>query len=225
MAEVGLPLLVHGEVTDAGRRRVRSRGALHRRRAGAAARSAFRACASCSSTSPRARPSQFVRGAGPRRRRDHHAAAPAAQPQRAVRRRHPPAPLLPAGAEARDATAWRCWTPSTSGDPRFFLGTDSAPHARHAKETACGCAGIYSAHAGIELYAEAFEDAGALSGSRPSPSDFGARLLRPAAQRPDRITLVRGTLDVAGAAIPSAADELVPMRAGERIALAPVAAP
>ena len=47
-----------------------------------------------------------------------------------------------------------------SGNPQFFLGTDSAPHARHTKETTCGCAGIYSAHAGIELYAEAFEAAG-----------------------------------------------------------------
>src|SRR6202034_434686 len=45
----------------------------------------------------------------------------------------------------------------TSGDPRFFLGTDSAPHARHTKEAACGCAGIFSAHAAIELYAEVFD--------------------------------------------------------------------
>jgi len=51
---------------------------------------------------------------------------------------------------------------ATGGNPKFFLGTDSAPHARHAKESACGCAGIYTAHAAIELYAEAFELAGAL---------------------------------------------------------------
>lgn len=49
------------------------------------------------------------------------------------------------------------------GNPRFFLGTDSAPHLRQAKEAACGCAGIYTAHAAIELYAEAFEQADALS--------------------------------------------------------------
>jgi dihydroorotase len=49
-----------------------------------------------------------------------------------------------------------------SGNPKFFLGTDSAPHARHTKEADCGCAGCYTAHAGIELYAEAFESAGAL---------------------------------------------------------------
>ncbi|MBU2764818.1 dihydroorotase, partial [Acidithiobacillus ferrivorans] len=51
---------------------------------------------------------------------------------------------------------------ATSGNPKFFLGTDSAPHPRHAKESACGCAGIYSAHAAMELYAEIFERAGAL---------------------------------------------------------------
>ncbi|WP_081576802.1 dihydroorotase, partial [Acidithiobacillus thiooxidans] len=46
---------------------------------------------------------------------------------------------------------------ATSGNPKFFLGTDSAPHPRHAKESACGCAGIYSAHAAMELYAEIFD--------------------------------------------------------------------
>ncbi len=51
---------------------------------------------------------------------------------------------------------------ATSGHPRFFLGTDSAPHPRQAKESPCGCAGIYTAHAALELYAEAFEQAGAL---------------------------------------------------------------
>lgn len=51
---------------------------------------------------------------------------------------------------------------ATSGNPKFFLGTDSAPHPRHAKESTCGCAGIYTAHAAIELYAEAFEHMGAL---------------------------------------------------------------
>jgi len=57
---------------------------------------------------------------------------------------------------------------ATSGDPKFFLGTDSAPHSRSAKESACGCAGIFSAHAAIELYASAFEQAGACT---PAPSN------------------------------------------------------
>jgi dihydroorotase len=61
-----------------------------------------------------------------------------------------------------------------SGDPRFFLGTDSAPHARSAKETACGCAGIYSAHAALGLYAEAFERAGALERLEGFACRYGA---------------------------------------------------
>ena len=51
---------------------------------------------------------------------------------------------------------------ATSGNPKFFLGTDSAPHAKAAKESACGCAGMYTAHTALELYAEAFENARAL---------------------------------------------------------------
>ena len=63
---------------------------------------------------------------------------------------------------------------ATSGNPRFFLGTDSAPHAQHTKENACGCAGMFSAHAGIELYAEAFESVGKLDKLEGFASDFGA---------------------------------------------------
>ncbi len=63
---------------------------------------------------------------------------------------------------------------ATSGHPRFFLGTDSAPHAMSAKETSCGCAGIYSAHAALELYATAFAQAGALERLEGFASHFGA---------------------------------------------------
>ena len=63
---------------------------------------------------------------------------------------------------------------ATSGNPRFFLGTDSAPHAQHTKENACGCAGMFSAHAGIELYAEAFAAAGKLDMLEGFASNFGA---------------------------------------------------
>jgi dihydroorotase len=114
-----------------------------------------------------------------------------------------------------------------SGDPRFFLGTDSAPHARHTKETACGCAGIFSAHAGIELYAEAFEAAGALHRLEGFASEFGADyygLPRNAGQ----IKLVKEAWSVPeelpfgstqGNPAPNArAETLVPMRSGERIA-------
>ena len=61
-----------------------------------------------------------------------------------------------------------------SGNPRFFLGTDSAPHARNAKESSCGCAGIYTAHAAIELYAEVFDAAGALDRLEAFASFHGA---------------------------------------------------
>ncbi|MDH4192272.1 MAG: dihydroorotase, partial [Betaproteobacteria bacterium] len=64
---------------------------------------------------------------------------------------------------------------ATSGNPKFFLGTDSAPHARHTKEASCGCAGIYTAHAALELYATAFEEAGALDRLEDFASVFGAR--------------------------------------------------
>jgi len=63
---------------------------------------------------------------------------------------------------------------ATSGNPKFFLGTDSAPHAREAKESACGCAGIYSAHAALELYATAFEQVGALDRLNAFAGHFGA---------------------------------------------------
>jgi dihydroorotase len=59
---------------------------------------------------------------------------------------------------------------ATSGNPRFFLGTDSAPHARSSKETSCGCAGCYTAHAALELYAEAFEAAALSIGWKRSPA-------------------------------------------------------
>jgi len=63
---------------------------------------------------------------------------------------------------------------ATGGNRKFFLGTDSAPHARERKEASCGCAGIYTAHAALELYAQAFEDAGALHRLEGFASHFGA---------------------------------------------------
>ena len=108
---------------------------------------------------------------------------------------------------------------ATSGNPRFFLGTDSAPHAQHTKENACGCAGMFSAHAGIELYAEAFEAAGKLDRLEGFASDFGADFYG-LPRNTDRIRLARrewrppanyamGPLQKDGV--------LVPMRANEPI--------
>jgi dihydroorotase len=77
-----------------------------------------------------------------------------------------------------------------SGDPRFFLGTDSAPHPAHLKEHATGCAGCYTAHAAIEMYAEAFDQAGALDKLEGFASLFGADFYG-LPRNNDRITLRR----------------------------------
>ncbi|MCC4117917.1 dihydroorotase [Aromatoleum toluclasticum] len=106
---------------------------------------------------------------------------------------------------------------ATSGSAKFFLGTDSAPHARSTKEAGCGCAGCYTAHAGIELYAEVFEQAGALDrleafASLNGPAFYG---LQPNSAR---ITLVKQVWEVPAAYDYLAGDPLVPLRAGETIA-------
>ena len=104
---------------------------------------------------------------------------------------------------------------AVSGDPKFFLGTDSAPHARHTKETTCGCAGIYTAHAGIELYAEAFEAAGALDRLENFASRYGAEFYGLP------VNTARITLEKAELAVPEeyrfGTDALVPFRAGEGV--------
>ena len=101
----------------------------------------------------------------------------------------------------------------TSGNPRFFLGTDSAPHSRHLKEHPCGCAGCFTAHAALELYADVFEQAGALDRLEGFASLHG----------PDFYGLPRNTrrvtLEKAPWTVPAdfvfGADRVVPLRAGE----------
>lgn len=105
---------------------------------------------------------------------------------------------------------------ATSGNPKFFLGTDSAPHPREGKETACGCAGIYSAHAAIELYAEAFEQVGALDRLEGFASLFGADFYRLPRNR-ERIRLIRDPWPVPSS-YPFGRSRLVPLRAGETVA-------
>jgi len=104
---------------------------------------------------------------------------------------------------------------ATSGNAKFFLGTDSAPHARHAKENACGCAGCFSASLALELYAEAFDAAGALDRLEAFASRFGAAFygLPPHAAT---VTLVRSPWTVP-AAYPLGEDTVVPLRAGETV--------
>lgn len=105
---------------------------------------------------------------------------------------------------------------ATSGSAKFFLGTDSAPHAKSAKEAACGCAGMYTAHAGIELYAEAFEAAGALDKLEGFASFHGPDFYR-LPRNVDTVTLEKAAWEVP-VSLPFVEDELVPLRAGGTIA-------
>jgi dihydroorotase len=104
---------------------------------------------------------------------------------------------------------------ATGGSPKFFLGTDSAPHARADKETPCGHAGIYTAHAAIELYAEVFEQAGALDKLEAFASFHGADFYRLPRNR-GSVTLRKEAWTVPGE-IPFGAATLVPLRAGESV--------
>jgi dihydroorotase len=105
---------------------------------------------------------------------------------------------------------------ATGGNPKFFLGTDSAPHAKHTKEHACGCAGLYTAHAAIELYTEAFDGAGALEKLEGFASFHGADFYG-LPRNGQKISLTK-----TAAAIPSELkygnQALVPFRAGENVA-------
>lgn len=105
---------------------------------------------------------------------------------------------------------------ATSGSPKFFLGTDSAPHPREAKETDCGCAGLYTAHAALELYAEAFDRVGKLDKLEAFASFHGADFYG-LPRNTDRIVLERKPWTVPNE-YPLAASTCKPMRAGESIA-------
>ncbi len=104
---------------------------------------------------------------------------------------------------------------ATSGSPKFFLGTDSAPHAKHTKENACCGAGCYSAPIALPLYAEAFDDADALDRLEGFASHFGADFYR-LPRHSDTVTLVREPSTVP-AEFPLGAHTVVPLRAGETI--------
>lgn len=112
---------------------------------------------------------------------------------------------------------------ATSGNPRFFLGTDSAPHERAAKENACGCAGMFTAHAAIELYAEVFERAGRLDRLEGFASHFGADFYG-LPRNVDVITLIKEPW-VPPVSYDFGNGTLVPYRGGETVAwrLAPTA--
>ncbi len=104
---------------------------------------------------------------------------------------------------------------ATGGSRKFFLGTDSAPHAQHTKENACGCAGCYTAHAALELYAEAFEQAGALDRLEGFASFHGADFYG-LPRNTQKITLRREEWQVP-ATVEFGGHRLVPLRAGEMV--------
>jgi dihydroorotase len=104
---------------------------------------------------------------------------------------------------------------ATGGNPKFFLGTDSAPHPKHAKESACGCAGIYTAHAAIELYAEVFEAAGALQRLEAFASFHGPDFYRLPRNR-DRLVLEKADWTVPEE-VPFGPAPGIPLRAGETV--------
>jgi dihydroorotase len=105
---------------------------------------------------------------------------------------------------------------ATGGDPRFFLGTDSAPHERATKESACGCAGMFTAHAAIELYAEAFEKVGRLERLQSFASHFGADFYQ-LPRHEDTITLIKESW-VPASSYDFGEGTVVAYRAGESIA-------
>lgn len=104
---------------------------------------------------------------------------------------------------------------ATSGSPKFFLGTDSAPHLRTSKESACGCAGIFTAHAALELYAEAFASVGALDRLESFASHHGPDFYRLPRNR-QRVRLTSNTVAVPSR-LPMGDGDLIPLRAGENV--------
>lgn len=104
---------------------------------------------------------------------------------------------------------------ATSGSPKFFLGTDSAPHPRHDKETACGCAGIYTAPGALELYAEVFEQAGALDRLEDFASHHGPRFYGLPVNT-EKISLIRDPWQMAES-FQFGRNTVIPVRAGETL--------
>ena len=104
---------------------------------------------------------------------------------------------------------------ATSGSAKFFLGTDSAPHAKHTKEAACGCAGMYTARTAMELYAEAFESVNALDKLEAFASFNGADFYG-LPRNTEQITLVKESWKVPGS-LPYDGDVLVPLRAEQMV--------
>ena len=212
MAECGLPLLVHGEVTDPAVDIFdREQVFIERRLAPLMARHPSLKVGFEHITTREA--VDFVLGAGPN-------VAATITPQHLLLNRnallvggiHPHNYCLP--VLKRESHRQALLAAATSGNPKFFLGTDSAPHAKGAKESACGCAGIFSAHGALEFYATAFEQAGALDKLEGFASHFGADFYG-LPRNPDRVTLVKEAWTVPETIPFGDGSTLVPFFAGQ----------
>lgn len=214
MQKHGLPLLVHGEVTDP-EVDVFDREAVFIDRHLAPLQRQFPALKIVLEHITTEQGVQFVQSTGPNIAATltaHHLLYNRnALFQGGIRPHHYCLPILKREQHRRALLA-----AATSGIPKFFLGTDSAPHAVPAKETACGCAGIYTAHAAMELYAEAFEQANALDRLEAFASHFGADFYG-LPRNPGQIRLSKKSWRVP-ASYPMGDSRVVPLRAGESLA-------
>ncbi len=209
MQAIGMILCVHGEVTDP-QVDVFDREAVFIERVLAPVTREFPALKIVFEHITTVDAVQFVGGAGP-------AIGATVTPQHLIINRNalfaggirPHAYCLPVAKREEHRLAVR--KAATSGSPKFFLGTDSAPHPREAKESGCGCAGIFNAPFALESYAQVFEEEGALDRFEAFASEHGARFYG--------LPLNEGTatLERSEAVVPERVGDLVPFQAGESL--------
>ncbi|MBA3511892.1 MAG: dihydroorotase [Sphingomonas sp.] len=209
MQDIGMPLLVHGEVTDA-QVDVFDREAVFIERVLEPLTRDFPELRIVLEHITTAEAADFVREAGPN-------VAATVTPHHLVINRNalfagglrPHAYCLPVAKRERHRDAVR--KAATSGSPKYFLGTDSAPHARSAKESACGCAGIFNSPFALEIYAAVFEEDNALGRFEAFASEHGPRFYG--------LPLNEGTvmLERSDSAVPEEIAGVVPFQAGETL--------
>ncbi len=213
MEAIGLPLLVHGEVTDA-EVDIFDRERVFIERVLAPVVQRFPALRVVLEHITTAEAATFVAASGPNVAATitaHHLLMNRnALLAGGIRPHHYCLPVL-----KRETHRQALVRAATSGNPKFFLGTDSAPHSRNTKEAACGCAGCYTALNALELYAEAFEAAGALDRFEAFASFHGADFYG-LPRNTATITLKRAAWRVPDS-LPFGDDVLVPLRAGETL--------
>ena len=214
MEATGLPLLVHGEVTDADVD-VFDREQVFIERCLAPLVSRYSKLRLVLEHITTKQAAEFVTAAGPNIAATitaHHLLLNRnALFQGGIRPHHYCLPVL-----KREEHRLALVNAATSGNAKFFLGTDSAPHAKHTKEHACGCAGVYTANVALELYAEAFDAVGAIEMLEGFASFFGADFYA-LPRNLGQVTLSK-TATAVTAELAYANEVLVPFRANENVA-------